>query len=126
MNAIENCKPYQYWGSHMILNCKGGDKDKVKDKEHIRAFVDELVEKIKMEKHGDAIIEHFGAGNLAGITLVQLIKTSSIVFHFCDETGDAYGDVFSCKPFDAGVVLDVIQKYFSFKMVQNMKFDRGV
>jgi S-adenosylmethionine/arginine decarboxylase-like enzyme len=43
---------------------------------------------------------------------VQMIETSNITGHFCDTDGNFYIDVFSCKPFENDVVLNVIQEYF--------------
>ena len=60
---------------------------------------------------------HFGEGNKAGFTLVQLIETSNICAHFCNDTGDAYIDVFSCKPYDRDVVRDEIIKFFKPRQI---------
>ena len=61
---------------------------------------------------GEPLIHHFGSGNKAGYTLVQLIETSNITAHFCEETNDMYLDVFSCKPFDPSVVEGVVYQHF--------------
>jgi S-adenosylmethionine/arginine decarboxylase-like enzyme len=57
-------------------------------------------------------LKHFGEGNKSGYTLVQLIETSNITGHFCDDSGDAYLDVFSCKYFDENVVQHVVNTWF--------------
>ena len=41
----------------------------------------------------------------AGYSLVQLIETSAITGHFCDASGDAYLDIFSCKDFDPATAI---------------------
>jgi S-adenosylmethionine/arginine decarboxylase-like enzyme len=41
-----------------------------------------------------------------------MIETSNICGHFVDSNGDAYIDIFSCKPVDIGVAQDVIEKFF--------------
>ena len=57
-------------------------------------------------------IFHFGEDDKQGFTLVQLIETSNICGHFCDDTGNFYLDVFSCKPYDKDVVRALVQEYF--------------
>jgi S-adenosylmethionine/arginine decarboxylase-like enzyme len=65
-----------------------------------------------MVAYGEPQIVHFGTGNKAGYTLVQLIETSNICGHFVEETNDMYLDVFSCKDFDPEVVKRVVSNYF--------------
>ena len=47
------------------------------------------------------------------ISLVQLIETSSITGHFVDVNGDAYLDIFSCKPFEIELAREVVQGYLN-------------
>ena len=107
------------------MNCKNG-KDGVRDKQTITNFVKELVPAIGMEAHGEPQIEHFGVGNKAGYTLVQLITTSNICGHFCDESGDFYLDVFSCKEFQVVTVRNLVIKYFSPAKNKELLLKRGV
>jgi len=94
--------------------------DVLKCKEHsgytnpyiLKQWVQTLVKEIDMVPHGDPQIVHFGDGDLAGWTVIQLITTSNIMAHFNDVDGSAYIDVFSCKPFDSNVVLDHFNKIF--------------
>jgi S-adenosylmethionine decarboxylase len=71
-----------------------------------------MVKKIDMVAYGKPLIQYFGYDDKAGYTLVQLIETSNITGHFCDNTGDAYLDVFSCKYFDENVARAVVQDWF--------------
>lgn len=104
-----------YWGYHLILDCKGCDKNKLKDGKNIIAFVKELVPAIDMKAYGEPTLAHFATHNphAAGYSLVQLIETSSITGHFAEEIGDAYIDIFSCKPFDMEVAKRVVSEYFA-------------
>jgi S-adenosylmethionine/arginine decarboxylase-like enzyme len=101
-----------YWGYHLIVNAGDCNREAVTNPETIRKFAKELVERIDMVAYGEPQIIHFGEDNKAGYTLVQLIETSNICAHFCDDTGDAYIDVFSCKPYDMNIVLSMIDDYF--------------
>ena len=109
----------KYWGYHLIVNAGNCDPESIRDKDNIAKFTKELVKEIDMVAYGEPQIVHFGTGNKAGYTLVQLIETSNICAHFTEETNDFYLDVFSCKKFDPSIVLNVAKKYFknqSFNM----------
>jgi S-adenosylmethionine decarboxylase len=79
----------------------------------ISSFAKQLVKKIDMVPFGEPQVHHFGSGNKAGYTLVQLIETSNITAHFVEETNDIYLDVFSCKPFNPNDVKQVVHKFFT-------------
>ena len=100
-----------YWGYHLLLDCSGCNLE-VKNEETIKNFSDELVKRIEMVPYGLPQIIRFGEGHLAGITLMQLIETSNINCHFCDEPASMYLDVFSCKSYDTNIVIDIVKKYF--------------
>jgi S-adenosylmethionine/arginine decarboxylase-like enzyme len=112
--SVSEKNDHQYWGYHLILDCKGCNVEEIQSKEQIRLFVGELVRDIDMKAFGEPIIENFANHNplVAGYSLVQLIETSSITAHFADHTGDAYIDIFSCKPFDLGVAQEVVHRFF--------------
>jgi hypothetical protein len=47
-----------------------------------------------------------------------MIETSNITGHFCDNDGNFYIDVFSCKPFENETVISVVDKYFKPEKVR--------
>ena len=102
------------WGYHAIVDVHGCDKEAITDAEVIRGFVKALVERIDMTAYGEPQIVDFANHdpNKGGFTLVQLIETSNICAHFVSATGDAYFDVFSCKPFDLMGVVETVNTYF--------------
>ena len=102
----------KYWGYHLMLDCAACDKDRIQDAAHITAFAKDLVKRIDMVAYGEPQVVNFGSGNKAGYTLVQLIETSNICAHFCNDTGDVYFDVFSCKPFEPSTVEAIVTEYF--------------
>jgi len=111
-----------YWGYHLILDCADCDKYAIDDYETIYKFTKQLVQDIDMVAYGEPQIVSFGSGNKAGYSLVQLIETSNISGHFVPddlEGGNAvYLDVFSCKPYDHQVVIDLVKKYFNAKSIR--------
>lgn len=109
-----------YWGYHLILDAAKCTKSRIASRNNIEVFSRNLVKKIDMVPFGSPQIEHFGSGNKAGYTLVQLIETSNICAHFVEETSDMYLDVFSCKPFNPEDVESMVKYYFSPKMMNRM------
>lgn len=101
------------WGYHLLLDCYDADKNLITDGENITKFAKELVECIDMKAFGEPQVIHFGEDDKQGYTLVQLIETSNICGHFCDDTGNFYLDVFSCKPYSIETVMKAVRKYFS-------------
>lgn len=104
-----------YWGYHLMLDLSGMNLDQMSSESNVKEFLETLLTRIDMLPIGPPHIE-YTAGHLpdkAGFTFIQIIVTSSIVAHFVDATRTGYLDVFSCKPFDIGVVEDTVREFFS-------------
>lgn len=114
------------WGYMYSLDCGLCDSQCIRSKIMIEKFVKELVKKIDMKAYGEPQIVHFGSENKAGYTLVQLIETSNIVAHFCEEDNAMFIDVFSCKAFDKGTVEDIVRKYFQPKRIVEHYMERSI
>ena len=101
------------WGKHLVLDCSSCDREAVRSADAIRAFSEDLVASIGMVAYGEPVLAHFATHlpEAAGYSLVQLIETSAVTGHFCDASGDAYLDVFSCKDFDAEVAIGVVERH---------------
>lgn len=117
---------FDYWGQHLILDCKEGNIFAVTDEIIIAKFAEELVQSIKMKAYGKPIIVDFAHDDpkTGGITLVQLIETSNITCHFVSATGDFYLDVFSCSSFDNDVVIEIVQRYFQPNQIKQKQLLR--
>jgi S-adenosylmethionine decarboxylase len=113
------------WGYHLILDCYEADKTKITDVENITAFAKELVKRIDMVAYGEPQIIHFGEDDKAGYTMFQLIETSNICAHFCDESGNFYLDVFSCKPYSVETVLQTVNDFFSPQTIRERYLERN-
>jgi S-adenosylmethionine/arginine decarboxylase-like enzyme len=112
------------WGYHLILDCYEADKTKITDAQNIAAFAKTLVERIGMVAYGEPQIIHFGEDDKQGYTLVQLIETSNICAHFCDDSGNFYLDVFSCKPYSTETVLQTVNDFFSPQSIRERYLER--
>ena len=111
------------WGKHLVLDCSACDREAVRSADRIRAFSEDLVSQIGMVAYGEPVLAHFATHlpEAAGYSLVQLIETSAVTGHFCDASGDAYLDVFSCKDFDSEVAIGVVERHLkpeSFRKVE--------
>ena len=111
------------WGQELVIDFTGAN-NKVCDKDAILEFGIQLIKAIDMEAWGEPQIEYFGKDNKKGWTYSQLITTSNICFHFCDD-GAGYGNIFSCKPIDAIVVRNLVQSYFEPNKTKQKFFLRG-
>jgi S-adenosylmethionine/arginine decarboxylase-like enzyme len=112
------------WGHHLVLNLAKCSPHRIRCAKTIENFSRTLVKQIDMVPYGEPQIVHFGTGDKAGFTLVQLIETSNIMAHFSNDTNAAYIDVFSCKPFDPKIVESVCHLYFEPRRVQKQLLKR--
>ena len=99
------------WGWSTSLDLRRCN-DKIKDKADIKDYVWQLCDLIEMKRFGQCHIERFGTGNKAGYSMLQLIETSNITGHFCDDNNSAYIDIFSCKPYDAKELAVFTKQFF--------------
>jgi len=115
------------WGRHLVLDCSACDPEAVRDGEAIREFCADLVASIGMVAYGEPVLEHFATHlpEAAGYSLVQLIETSAVTGHFCDASGDAYLDVFSCKDFDPELAIEVVGRHLRPTLVRRMDLYRS-
>ncbi len=113
------------FGQHLVVDAAGCN-DRISDRDAIAAFAQDLVQAIDMKAYGAPWIEHFGHDlpKASGFTLVQLIETSNVSAHFCDHSGEAYFDIFSCKDFDEQVALDVIARHFEPSVCETRSLTR--
>jgi S-adenosylmethionine/arginine decarboxylase-like enzyme len=105
----------EFWGWHLLLDIKSCDVASITSENNLADFLKALVERIDMVAYGEPTIKHFATHDpdKAGYSIVQLIETSNITGHFVDKNGDAYIDVFSCKPFQAEDVIAVVKEFFN-------------
>jgi len=114
------------WGYHSILNIAGCNPRSIRCSKHIKLFSKELVKRIDMKSYGNPKIVMFGTGNKKGYTLIQLIETSNISAHFCEEDNAIFLDVFSCKQYNKDDVGDVVNEYFKPKLIYTNYFERSI
>jgi S-adenosylmethionine/arginine decarboxylase-like enzyme len=112
------------WGFHLALDIAKCNPIAIRSKPVIYQFSKKLVKDIDMVAYGEPQIVMFGTGNKAGYTLLQLIETSNITAHFCEEDNGFFLDVFSCKPYDTTAVIDCVKEFFDAKLIKSNYFER--
>ena len=110
-------------GWHLSIDAKN-TKNNVKEPIKIKEFSDKLIEKIDIIKHGELQIEYFGENDKKGWTYTQLITTSNICCHYCDNN-NMYLDIFSCKPFDQNTVINFIKEFYNLTDITSRFFERS-
>lgn len=99
------------WGYSTTLDLKKCNY-KIRNEKDIKDFVYQLTDLIEMKRYGECKVIHFGSGNKSGYSMLQLIETSNITGHFCDEDNSAYIDIFSCKEYDEIAMEKFTMKFF--------------
>ena len=120
------------WGWHLSVNASFCNLDKITDRDNVYNFIKQLVVDIDMEPYGEPDIVYFGVGDKSGFTSQQLISpqstskqiisrqliyTSNICAHYVDEYKAIFLDVFSCKPFEIDIVVELVKQYFDAQQV---------
>lgn len=115
------------WGRHLVLDCSTCELEAIRNKETLQKFCADLVASIGMVPYGEPVLEHFATHlpEAAGYSLVQLIETSAVTGHFCDASGDAYLDIFSCKDFDPKIAIGVVRQHLRPKFVRKINLYRS-
>ena len=113
------------WGWTLSMDCKGGNNNILNPIE-IEKFGHKLVQAIDMTEYGLPQIVHFGKDDKKGWTWSQLLTTSNICGHFCDDSKDFYIDIFTCKHFNPEVARNVVFEYFEPKHIESRFTERGV
>jgi hypothetical protein len=106
----------EYWGYHLRLDAGACDKQLVAREDYVGLYNQSLLKLIDMKPMDKPWIKNCGPADrpdLCGVTLLQPIETSCITAHFCDTTGDAYVDLFSCKEFSVQAVVDHFNEWFA-------------
>ncbi len=114
------------YGMELVLDLYGCDPQKIRSKETLKLFVDELCKLIGMEKYGSCYLPYFGLNSkhTAGYSLLQFIETSSITGHFAEATNAAYINIFSCREFDPEKAAEFTKEFFKANQIKKSLYIR--
>ncbi len=113
---------------HLIIEGRGRNLQKLKDTEFLKRILDSYPEKIDMEKVSPPqVIEcsnkEGGRQEIAGFVL---IAESHLSMHVLPEEGYVNIDVYSCKSFDAGKVIEDLAREFELEKVRTFLLTRDI
>ena len=119
----ESCWGFTYTadvkGCRDALGCFMDDfESKFQAQCYLNKFCAYVVEAIGMQAYGSPQMIMFGEGNAAGWTVIQLLTTSALVMHLCNESRDIYIDLTSCKYFAPDTIEHAVNRWFSPESVK--------
>lgn len=89
------------WGMSTSIDLKNCNPKIIKSHDHLKKYLHELCDFIKMRRFGEPTIITFGEKEeVLGYSMTQFIETSLVSGHFADETNSGFIDIFSCKLYD--------------------------
>jgi S-adenosylmethionine/arginine decarboxylase-like enzyme len=114
------------WGIDTAIDLQGCNGTTIRDSDDLRTFAVDLCHCIKMRRYGEPQMVRFGEEpRVRGITLVQLIETSSIVAHFIEQTNAACLNIFSCTAYPPYQTAAWCQRWFQAQQVRVSVLSRG-
>jgi S-adenosylmethionine decarboxylase len=113
------------FGKELLIDLHGCNAGLFNEKD-IDQYLAKLCELIDMERVGSPNCWYYDGEHeyLKGISVMQFIKTSSIVIHACDKPATLYVDIFSCKDFEEQDALEFTERYFGGESVHCEVVDR--
>ena len=117
------------YGLHLMMRVSNvRNRAALSDGESINRFLVELVHELDMNVlAGPMVTEEAGEPQRAGYSGVIILYESHAAIHTYSNLGEAFLDVFSCKPYDVTRVEGVMNRYFGeFEVVEQTTLGRGV
>jgi len=120
------------YGKELIMDLHNCNPETYKNREELEELILQLCDKIKVERGDLHFWDYAGfpleyekaPPHLRGTSVVQFIKTSTIVIHTLDDLKTAYVNVFSCDDFDEEDVKELVANYLEGDIVQSKVMDR--
>jgi len=101
------------WGLLTSIDMRGCDPDTIRCKEAIEDFTATACDMLGVIRYGPTQVVRFGdSPEVYGYSMVQLIETSLVSAHFAESTNAVYLDIFSCKWYDAAVLVEFAMEFF--------------
>ena len=115
-------------GKHILVDIKNISSDKLKLVEHIKPFLDKLVEELKLNVVGECSHQFEKFNSPYGATMVYLLSESHLSVHTFVDEGKITLDLFTCDvSLEDRNVKKIICDYFSISTfnVDMYYFTRG-
>ncbi|HUT57098.1 MAG TPA: S-adenosylmethionine decarboxylase [Phycisphaerae bacterium] len=108
------------FGWELVLDLYECDQSIITSRKGLLEFVKGICRELDLRPYAEPWAQRFGfsRGRTAGYTVVQLMEVSSVVGHFSEQSGSAYLNIFSCKPFDRTAIAEYCKDYLGSGRVQ--------
>jgi len=113
---------------HMTVNARIDPSFKALPRDETQRFVDELLRAINMKPLGPLNWADAEDLDFPGQSFVQMITTSHCSLHLfthSDGTNEIYFDLYSCKPFDHGRVVGMLDEKFGLQEWHGILYTRA-
>ena len=84
-------------GKHILIDVKNIDGDKLKVVEHIKPFINFLVDELKLNVVGECSHQFEKDNTPYGVTMVYLLSESHLSIHTFVDEGKITLDLFTCN-----------------------------
>jgi len=115
-------------GKHILVDIKNISSDKLKLVEHIKPFLDKLVEELKLNVVGECSHQFEKFNSPYGATMIYLLSESHLSVHTFVDEGKITLDLFTCDiSLDDKNLKNIIGDFFgvSFLNIDMYFFTRG-
>lgn len=107
---------WDFWWLASSVDIYWADPELIRDADYIKKYVKELCELIEMKRFWETEVVHFWEDEkVAWFSMIQLIETSLISWHFANNTNVAYLDIFSCKYYDPLLMAKFSLEFFKWE-----------
>lgn len=120
---------HDVYGIHLTLRIAAiTNQAALDDEQAVTQFLVDLVSKLGMRVlAGPLTGREVGPPDHSGCSGVVILYESHAAIHTYPLLGEAFIDVFSCKPFDVAVAERVIVKHFgNYTIIERATADRGI
>ncbi|MCS7275595.1 MAG: S-adenosylmethionine decarboxylase [Dehalococcoidia bacterium] len=113
---------------HLVIDGLGGDPQLLADASLVQEMLEVYPDMLGMNKICPPVVVRY-QGPVPedwGISGVVMIAESHIAIHTFPERGMIWADIFSCRPFEAGPVLEDLRRRFDLKELDVQELRRGL
>jgi S-adenosylmethionine decarboxylase len=111
---------------HVIIDGYGGDPAQLDDENVVRVILDRYPAMLEMTTITQPTVLRYQGTKPEdwGVSGYVMIAESHIAIHTFPERGLVWADIFSCKDFDASVVLEDMKERFSLRQMDVKTLER--
>lgn len=100
------------WGMETQIDLANCDPIMLRSADTLKKYAVEVAALLRVKRHGEPIVTHFGDAATSGYSLVQLIEKAHITAHCSNKTNAMYINIFCTRPYDPKLIAQFSQKFF--------------